>query len=119
VRSLADIDPSPDTIAAAETVFRVHADFVAGGALAEHVLLIMLEGLRNTMRHAAARSAEIRASRLPGALRITIDDDGMGFERSATPPWSIASRVAESGGDLMLGEDERAGAHLDIRLPSA
>jgi len=43
----------------------------------------------------------------------------VGLPETATPPWSIASRVAESRGRLVLARDERRGAHLEIELPIA
>lgn len=120
VRSLANVTEPEGEISAAssETRFRVHAEFDAGGLLAGQVLQIMLEGLRNTLRHGGARRAAVHASQSDGAIHITIDDDGVGFRPPATPPWSMASRVAESGGRLRIAEDDRQGAHLDILLPT-
>jgi len=52
-------------------------------------------------------------------VRITIDDDGIGFPAGATPPWSIASRAAELGGAVNLGGGDRPGGHLEVELPEA
>ena len=79
----------------------------------------MLEGVRNTARHGRAETAVIRASKIDEAVHIHIDDDGIGFLESATPPWSIASRVTQFGGRLTIARDERPGAHLEIKLPLA
>jgi signal transduction histidine kinase len=51
------------------------------------------------------------------AINILLDDDGIGFEEPVTPPWTIASRVAEFGGRLVVNS-EAAGAHLEISLPT-
>jgi signal transduction histidine kinase len=48
-----------------------------------------------------------------------MDDDGVGFRNSEQPPWAIASRVAEYGGRLRIGGNERPGAHLEIEIPTA
>ena len=121
IRWLADIrstrsprSPAPS----AETQFRIRADFAAAGRTSERVLQIMLEGLRNTCRHAGARSASLDARNASGHIRVAIADDGIGFEADATPPWSIASRAAEVGGVVNIIAGERAGAHLEIEIPT-
>jgi signal transduction histidine kinase len=58
----------------------------------------MLEALRNTRRHALAEAAAIRASSEDGRVRILVDDNGVGFSKTAAAPWSIASRVAQFAG---------------------
>jgi signal transduction histidine kinase len=119
VRSLIDHDgepaPSRDP---ARTLFDLQAAFRARGAKAEQILLILLEGIRNTVRHADARAAVIRTAETDGVIHITIDDDGVGFSEIAGPPWSIASRVAELGGEMRIIEAPRPGAHLEIELPT-
>jgi signal transduction histidine kinase len=89
----------------------------AKGSVLEQVLTIVLEGLRNTRKHAHARAATIDVAEDANTIRIMIQDDGVGFEHSATPPWSIASRVAECGGRLAIADAGRPGAHLEIELP--
>jgi signal transduction histidine kinase len=53
------------------------------------------------------------------AIRVTIDDDGVGFEELDQAPWTIASRVAEFGGQLKMNADNPSGAHLEIDMPRA
>ena len=121
IRSLADLDPpkiGAPRGAEPRTHFRIQADFGAGGQLVEEVLQIILEATRNARRHGDARSAIVRASEHDQSIRITIADDGIGFGSPSTPPWSIASRVAESGGSLRIAEGPRRGARLDIELPN-
>jgi signal transduction histidine kinase len=119
VRSLAELDhPSVIATDATGTSFDVQAAFRAYGPRAEQILLILLEGIRNTVRHAHAGAAAIRAVTTADALRITIEDDGVGFTRVGTVPWSIASRVAELGGQVRTAEWPKPGAHLEIDLPA-
>ncbi len=101
--------------AGSDTHFHFEADFSANGLLVEHILLIMLEGARNARRHAQAREVSIKAHSAGELVRITIDDDGVGFEQ-AEAPWAIASRVAEFGGQLRLVGQNRTGAHMEIEL---
>ncbi len=103
---------------AGDTRFHFEADFAANGLLVEHILLIMLEGARNARRHAQAREVSVKAHSAGELVRITIDDDGVGFKQ-AEAPWAIASRVAEFGGQLRLVGQNRAGAHMEIDLRAA
>jgi signal transduction histidine kinase len=121
IRCLADIQsagPRRSVIRSGDTRFRIRADFVATGLAVERVLQIMLEGLRNTCRHAGAHSASIEARSSAGHIRVAIADDGVGFAAGATPPWSIASRAAEVGGVVNIIAGEHAGAHLEIAIPT-
>jgi signal transduction histidine kinase len=114
VRSLAWADQSetsfdhPDLNAQ----FHVQAAFVAPGKVVEHIMQIVLEGIRNILRHGLARSGSINVQQLTGTINIKIDDDGIGFRVAVRPPWTIASRVAELGGRLAVD------AHLKICLPT-
>jgi signal transduction histidine kinase len=120
VHSLMNLDRkiAQTTASADSTRFRVAADFSANGLLVEHILLIMLEGVRNARRHAQAREVSVKAHDAEELIRITIDDDGVGFKQ-AEPPWAIASRVAEFGGQLRLVEQNRSGAHMEIEMKAA
>ncbi|HEY2385983.1 MAG TPA: histidine kinase [Candidatus Binatia bacterium] len=99
----------------AATRFLVSAHFAGDAALVEHVLLIMLEATRNVTRHAHARSADIRVRAVKSYLTLAVDDDGIGFH---DPPWSIASRVAELGGEISIDERYDGGGHLRVQLPA-
>jgi signal transduction histidine kinase len=120
IRSLAGIDvenPKQMPSAVTDPRCRVEAEFSARGLLAEHILQIMLEGLRNARRHARARAVDIELRESGGKLRLTIDDDGVGFPIAGTVPWAIASRVAELGGDLSM-ESHGESACLTIEMPN-
>lgn len=119
IRSLAEVAeaPSRDAIPVANPSCHLRAVVTAKGSVLEQVLQIALEGIRNTRRHAQAGAATIDVAEDVGTIRITIQDDGVGFEREATPPWSIASRVAEYGGRLAIAGAGQPGAHLEIELP--
>jgi signal transduction histidine kinase len=108
------------TTPASETRCDVEARFGGSPRLVEHVLLIMLEGVRNIGRHARAHEARVTAQRADAdTVHITLDDDGVGFPAEASMPWSIASRVDECAGSIRLDRAAGAGAHLVIDLPVA
>lgn len=120
VLTLASTQPQAigQTFATRKTQFQIHAAFTGAGTLIEHIVQIVLEGIRNTQRHAHAKSALINVSQVRDTICITIDDDGVGFGESAKPPWTIASYVAEFGGKLTIRSDA-PGAHLEIAIPTA
>ena len=120
LRTLASTDQKTTgpPVARQSTQFRINAAFTATGPLIEHVVLIILEGVRNTQRHGHANSAVIDVGQVREHIRIRIDDDGVGFGDSVQPPWTIASRVAEFGGQLAIRSDA-PGAHLEIAIPNA
>jgi len=97
------------------TRFLVSTHFAGDATLVEHVLLIMLEAARNVSHHAHARAAEIRVRTGKSRLTVAVDDDGIGFH---DPPWSIASRVAELGGEVTIDERHDGGGHLRVELPA-
>ena len=115
IRELADHETAPPSFEF-DTRFAVNAQFGGSGPLVEHVLQILLEGVRNVRRHAFARVASIEARAAGPDIQIRIDDDGLGFADGAGTPWSISSRVDQLGGQVQLARDNRAGAHLAIAL---
>jgi signal transduction histidine kinase len=122
LRSLAEVEQIPeseDRLSAVETLFEVKANFAGRAPILEQVLQIVLEGVRNSWQHGRAACAAINISAADHLILIAMDDDGVGFRDSEQPPWAIASRVAEYGGRLKVGGDDRSGAHLEIEIPAA
>jgi signal transduction histidine kinase len=118
MRTLAALKPREGRGAEAgsKTHFSVRARFEGSGALAEQVLQILREGVANVRRHAQAGSASLSVQPEGDRLRITIDDDGVGFRGDVQVPWSISSRARELGGTLQVARAV-PGAHLVISLP--
>lgn len=119
IRSLAAVSGAParESSPVADPTCHIRAVLTARGSVLEQALQIVLEALRNTRKHARAHAATIDVAEDAGHIRITVQDDGVGFEQAATPPWSIASRVAECGGHLAIAGAGRPGAHLEVELP--
>ncbi len=118
VRSLASVSgaSSDDHLSASATCFEVTTRFKAHGLMPEQVLLIMVEAMRNTRKHAAANFSSLSVSQSEDKIHIAIDDDGSGFTRVPEKPWTIASRVAECGGTLQIDRDHQRGTHIRIEL---
>jgi signal transduction histidine kinase len=98
--------------------FQVNANFATSATIVEHALQIILEGMRNAHQHGRSHMVTASVQGRPDRIRIIIDDDGVGFKEQGSPPWSIASRVAEVGGELKIVGGGDSGAHLQIDLPA-
>jgi len=119
IRELAGVDVSSAkavAAAVADPYFEVRMAFAGHSITGEHLLQIMLEGLRNARRHGMPQRVTINVSGLEDKLLITIADDGVGFLDSGQPPWAIASRVAELGGHLIVNRN--GATRLEIEMPN-
>lgn len=118
VRSLAALEPrAADPARVREPRCTIRAELTDSSLVAEHVLQIMLEGIRNARRHAAATDARVVAERAGTAIRITISDDGVGFSHSEEIPWTIASRVRACGGNAQIADRVPRGVEVVVELP--
>jgi len=97
--------------------FEVHATFNGPSLLGEHILQIMLEGLRNSRSHGLANLVKIDVHEVEDRVSIIIEDDGVGLSDSSTRPWAIASRVAELEGHMSMHSNGRT--RLQIELPNS
>jgi signal transduction histidine kinase len=50
-------------------------------------------------------------------LIIRLDDDGVGFQDDARPPWSISSRAVALGGTVDIVRNGEPGAHVAVSMP--
>jgi PAS domain S-box-containing protein len=66
-----------------------------------HLFRIVQEGLSNVSKHARASHASVLLDRRTGEVRLTIEDDGVGFD---------VNRAGRSGGMGLAGMQERASA---------
>jgi signal transduction histidine kinase len=81
------------------------------------------EALTNCMRHASARAVVVAAGSDGDGLRVSIADDGAGFDparpREGLGLRGIEERVTELGGSLVIEAAEGRGTRLTICLPWA
>ena len=89
---------------------------------------VIQEAVTNVGRHAAASSCRVRLARRANALRVTIDDDGRGFD-AGSPAGdraprglglvSVRERVTGLGGTLTVESHPGHGTHLVAEIPLA
>ena len=85
------------------------------------------EALANVEKHAAARCVSVLLEREPGRVRLTVEDDGRGFDPDAFPEspdgprrlglMGMKERVALAGGTLLVESAPGAGTTVLVRLP--
>jgi signal transduction histidine kinase len=88
---------------------------------------IIQEAVTNVAKHAQASLCRVEIARVEASLRISIEDDGQGFDQSAAPgPVSrglglvgVRERVARLGGTLRVESRVGAGTRLMVELPVA
>jgi signal transduction histidine kinase len=117
--SLAGLEGQP-ALALTEPATRLSLSVDLSGSLdlVDHILQIAREGIRNVCRHAGAKTAKIDVRAEHSQVCVSIEDDGLGFQGDA-PPWSIASRVKEIGGQVRIVDHPGHGAHLLITVPQS
>jgi signal transduction histidine kinase len=108
----------------------VHLD-AAGGARTlpeeteQHLLRIAQEAVANTIKHARAREVRIRLEMENGTLRLSVTDDGQGFEQ--TDAFSeigghfgllgMRERAERLGGELELHSTPGRGTQVEVKVP--
>jgi two-component system, NarL family, sensor histidine kinase DevS len=82
---------------------------------------VVQEALSNVVKHADATKAEVRVAMDGGALRITVADDGRGFDPVATTGGfglvGMRERVDLAGGSLAIGPND-PGTRVEVSLPA-
>jgi signal transduction histidine kinase len=82
---------------------------------------IFLEVFSNAIRHSLARTVSVFTLRVPGAVRIVIEDDGRGFdaagEHAGTGLRNLRSRAAQAGGSLEVESQPGKGTRVTLSLP--
>ena len=90
-------------------------------ALADEALWIIREALQNILKHSGSRSARLGVT-CDTSLRVTIADDGAGFDASAAPAGryglrGMRERALALGGEFQVQSAPERGAVLTFRLP--
>nr|WP_296771440.1 ATP-binding protein [Rhodococcus sp. (in: high G+C Gram-positive bacteria)] len=57
----------------------------------------LAEALRNSILHAGAAEQSVTIAARPGSLRVSVVDDGVGFDQSAVPPHRLGVAVSIRG----------------------
>jgi len=90
----------------------------------ETLYRIAQEALHNIVRHAGAQLAEVRVERTPRLARLTVRDDGRGFDVAGIPEGHLGvagmrARAERIGGRLDLLSAPGAGTTVTVELPVA
>ncbi len=88
---------------------------------------VVQEAITNVVRHAGARQVQVRVERQPGAVQLTVRDDGRGFDPEAVRGTSsegrgfgmlaMRERVELLGGTFTLESAPAQGTTIRARLP--
>jgi signal transduction histidine kinase len=83
---------------------------------------IVQEALTNIMKHAHATRVSVQIEDAPGEMRLTISDNGEGFDPGGEFPGhlglkSMRERAVKLGGDLVIESEPGAGTRVIARLP--
>ena len=86
-----------------------------------NVFLAIKESLQNIVKHARATEVWLRVNSDPRGLRISIEDNGCGFNGSSGDPWAdglrnMRQRLAEIGGECQVDSRPGAGTTITVNL---
>jgi PAS domain S-box-containing protein len=99
------------------------ADPDIGDAAAIALYRVVQEALTNIARHARATEVRIEMRQAAGALRLAVQDDGVGFDAASMYRegshglMGIRERAYMLGGELEIGNARGGGGRITVRLP--
>jgi len=84
---------------------------------------IAQEGLHNVVKHANARQVTIRLESRPPNVRLTVEDDGAGFDSAAVPGGHLGlagmrARAEKVGGTLSVASRKGRGTTIEAVVPA-
>jgi signal transduction histidine kinase len=93
------------------------------------VFRVIQEAVSNALRHAQPATIRVTLRDEPQALRLVIEDDGIGFDDEAVSRrirrgehlglLGMTERVRSAGGTIELDSRPGAGSHIRARIPFA
>ena len=101
---------------------------IAAGLPVNHrvqLLQMTREALSNATRHARATTIRLALRSVAGAIVLTVEDDGVGFDVGDEPPAghlglaNLRQRAAALGGMMTIESSPGEGTWLEIRIPLA
>jgi PAS domain S-box-containing protein len=90
----------------------------------EALYRIAQESIHNIVKHAAAREARIVIEVTDDACRMSVSDDGRGFDPTAVPPGHLGlagmtTRAERLGGSLSIDSRPGSGTRILVEIPLA
>ena len=94
------------------------------GPQRENLYRIAQEAVRNARRHAEARVIRVELQAQAGAARLSVSDDGRGFDPREVTPGRLGLRFLRDraelcGGELRLTSEPGRGTRLEVTCPCA
>lgn len=91
------------------------------GARRQNLYLIVREALRNTLRHARARTVRLDVTRTDGWWTIRLEDDGQGFDVDAAVAQgnglgNMRQRAQDADADLRFESSPGAGVRVTLKF---
>ncbi len=94
------------------------------GPIEMGVFRIIQEALQNVRKHSHASRVDVAVVCEDSALRVTIEDDGVGFDRSLTPSdgvhfglVSMSERARLLNGELVIDSEPNGGTRVSLTVP--
>ncbi|HEU4947298.1 MAG TPA: GAF domain-containing sensor histidine kinase [Kribbella sp.] len=116
LRTAISAAPFPVELCSAD-VGRYRADIEAAA------YFCVLEALQNAAKHASAQAIRVNLQGTSGVLRVTVEDDGAGFDPSTAQAGAglrnMRDRVESVGGTLSIEATPARGTLVEARLPAA
>ncbi|MDT3427952.1 NarL family two-component system sensor histidine kinase LiaS [Paenibacillus forsythiae] len=105
-----------------EILFEMDSGVQLMKGVENHLFRIVQEAISNTLRHAKAEKMEIRIHRRGDTVRMTIRDDGIGFEMDEYKQTSyglsnMQERITETGGSIHFITAPGKGTRIEITVP--
>lgn len=87
-----------------------------------NVFLAVKEALNNIVKHARASEVWLRVNVANGALRVSVEDNGLGFEQPPEDAWAdglrnMRQRLSEIGGECRIESRAGAGTQITFEVP--
>ena len=89
-----------------------------------HLFRTIQEAFNNIVKHAQATAAKIKVQNSLTEVRVTIQDNGKGFDKELSQLKSkslglrtMAERIAAIGGTFQILKSESGGVVVDIAIP--
>jgi signal transduction histidine kinase len=90
-------------------------------ALEAAAYFVCLEALQNAAKHSGAEIIHVTLTGGPGQLKVLVEDDGIGFDRSSSPDGhgltGMSDRIEALGGTLTTESAPGSGTRVGVRLP--
>lgn len=89
--------------------------------LSDHVIAVVKESVSNALRHAGARTVDVRVACSGGTVGVIVADDGSGFDPDSDHGGlglkNLARRVTAVGGELNLDTAPGKGTIVTVAFP--